>query len=112
MTCERRISDKEFSDRKKRAEEKLCSPAEYDKLLAMKKWTAVSGGDSRQIERRSSHADGAKLRSMTATEERTAATHRCAAGIRSRPGGKVRSAAEHEIESEEGARSLDSRGRR
>ena len=78
----------------------------------MKKWAAVNGGDSRRVERRSSYADYAKLGGMTATEVRAAATHRRVAGIRSQHGGEVSSAAKHEILAEEGARSLDSRGRR
>ena len=77
----------------------------------MNRYAAANGGDSRQIERRSSYADGAKLGSMTVAEVRAAATHRCVADIRSRTGGEVRPAAKHEVWAEEGASSLDSHGR-
>lgn len=80
-------------------------------VLDMNRCVAVKSGATRRVARRS-YADAARLKGMTAAQDRATFPQSTATGIGPAPGGKVRVAAQREIRSEEGAHSLDRYRRR
>ena len=89
----------------------MCSPAEYDKVLCMNRCAVVKGGATRRLAR-CIYSDCAKLKGMTETQDRAAATRSSTADIRTRLSHAVSSPAEHEIRSEKGSHSLGRHKRR